>query len=87
MSDNVKLRLLKMGKPNKKNERESTGRSSQSNSLEIWHQAEKLKWLILIVLSLIMSVLIFPNILHKTKTYSPGDVADREIKASRDFLF
>lgn len=87
MSDNAKLRLLKIGKSAKRTERESTVRGSQSNSLKKWYQAERLKWLILLFLSLIMSVLIFPNILHKTKTYSLGDVADRDIKASRNFLF
>lgn len=86
MSDRSKSRLLKMVKPAKKVERDSTVRGSLSNSLNKWNQTEKLKWIILLFLSLIIAVLIFPNILGKAKTYQLGDVADIDIKASRDFL-
>ena len=86
MSDRSKSRLLKMVKPAKKVERDSTVRGSLSKSLSNWYQPERLKWFILLVLSLIISVLIFPNILGKTKTYHLGDVADLDIKATRDFL-
>ena len=75
-----------MVKPPKKVERDSTVRGSLSKSLSNWCQAERLKWFILLVLSLIISLLIFPNILGKTKTYHLGDVADLDIKATRDFL-
>ena len=44
------------------------------------------KWCIFIGLSLIFSLLLFPSILTPTKTYNLGDVADRDMKASREFL-
>jgi putative nucleotidyltransferase with HDIG domain len=87
MPNKSKLRLLKRVKSTKRTEKDSTVRGSLSNSLNKWYQTERLKWFILLVLSLIISVLIFPNILTKTKTYNLGDVADHDIKASRDFLF
>ncbi|HUU80970.1 MAG TPA: hypothetical protein VMW90_05935, partial [Acidobacteriota bacterium] len=45
-------------------------------------------WSILLGLSVIISLLLFPNILILTqpKTYKLGDVADRDIKASHEFL-
>jgi hypothetical protein len=86
MSDKSKLHLLKRAKSTKRVERESAVRGSLSNLLKKWYQIERLKWFILLVLSLITSILIFPNILSKTKTYHLGDVADLDIKASRDFL-
>jgi membrane-associated HD superfamily phosphohydrolase len=46
----------------------------------------KLKWAILIFLSLIISILQFPNILVGPTSYVVGDIAFRDVKASRDFL-
>jgi putative nucleotidyltransferase with HDIG domain len=51
-----------------------------------WFGANKLRWAILILLSLVISVLLFPNILVRPTVYKVGDVAKRDIKASRDFL-
>ena len=47
---------------------------------------EAIKWYILAALSVIVSILLFPNILTRPKIYELGDVADRSIKASREFL-
>lgn len=47
---------------------------------------ETRKWMILIGLSLVVSLLLFPDILVRPRTYVLGDVADRDIKATRDFL-
>ena len=47
---------------------------------------ETRKWLILIGLSIVVSLLLFPDILVRPRTYVLGDVADRDIKATRDFL-
>ncbi len=44
------------------------------------------KWFILIGLSIVVSLLLFPDILVRPRTYVLGDVADRDIKATRDFL-
>ena len=86
MSNKSKLRLLKLGKPTIRIEREPAVRTKKSGPSGKWIGADRLQWLILLVLSLIVSVLIFPNTLSRTKTYHLGDVADRDIKASRDFL-
>jgi putative nucleotidyltransferase with HDIG domain len=48
--------------------------------------ANRLRWAVLIFLSLVISVLLFPNILVRPTIYKVGDVARRDIKASRDFL-
>jgi cyclic-di-AMP phosphodiesterase PgpH len=47
---------------------------------------ETRKWFILIGLSIVVSLLLFPDILVKPRDYALGDVADRDIKATRDFL-
>jgi cyclic-di-AMP phosphodiesterase PgpH len=44
------------------------------------------KWILLIFLSLITSAFLFPSILIRPVSYNIGDVAVRDIKASRDFL-
>ena len=44
------------------------------------------KWFLLFFLSLITSVFLFPSVLLRPLNYSLGDVASRDIKASRDFL-
>ena len=44
------------------------------------------KWIILITLSILVSLLLSPDILIRPRTYVLGDVADRDIKATRDFL-
>jgi putative nucleotidyltransferase with HDIG domain len=51
-----------------------------------WFDADRLRWAVLILLSLVISVLLFPNILVRPTVYKVGDVAKRDIKASRDFL-
>ena len=47
---------------------------------------ERLKWPILVILSLAISVTLFPHILSDSETYKLGEVAQQDIKASRDFL-
>ncbi|HKI49379.1 MAG TPA: hypothetical protein VKA69_08625, partial [Desulfobacteria bacterium] len=59
-----------------------SGRSDRTT----WFRGDTQKWSIFIGLSLIFSVLLFPSILTPTKTYSLGDVADRDMKASQEFL-
>ena len=43
-------------------------------------------WVILAALSLIISILLFPNILSRPKVYNIGDVAEGDIKAPADIL-
>ena len=49
-------------------------------------KSETKKWIILISLSILVSLLLSPDILIRPRTYVLGDVADRDIKATRDFL-
>jgi membrane-associated HD superfamily phosphohydrolase len=80
----TRLRLLGRGKPSRKGEREPillTGRS-------LWNilGTERLRWILLFGLSLVLSVLLFPSVLLKPVHFKLGDVVERDIKASRDFL-
>jgi len=52
----------------------------------VWFGSEAKRWYILLSLSAIIAILLFPSILTPPKPYKLGDVADRDIKASRDFL-
>lgn len=47
---------------------------------------EKRNWFILISVSIVISILLFPHALTGPKTYLPGDVAERDIKAVQEFL-
>ncbi len=47
---------------------------------------ETKKWIILISLSILVSLLLSPDILDRPRKYVLGDVADHDIKATRDFL-
>lgn len=49
-------------------------------------RSDRPKWIILFLLSLTTSFFLFPGILLKPVDYTIGDVAARDIKASRDFL-
>ena len=51
-----------------------------------WLRPEVKRLYILFGLSVIISVLLFPNILNRPKKYKLGDVAERDIKASREIL-
>ena len=46
----------------------------------------RLRWFTLIFMSLVVAVLLSPNVLTKPTFYKVGDVASRGIKASQDFL-
>lgn len=47
---------------------------------------ESLSLLILILMSLVISVFLFPDILERPRTYNLGDVSQEDIKATRDLL-
>ncbi len=51
-----------------------------------WFRPEAQRWYILLALSAIISILLFPSILTPPKRYNLGDVANLDIKASREFL-
>ncbi|MHC1726562.1 MAG: HD family phosphohydrolase [Syntrophobacteraceae bacterium] len=44
------------------------------------------KWILLAAMSLIVSLLVGPSFIIDSPRYTPGDIADRNIKAKRDFL-
>jgi hypothetical protein len=86
MTDRTKIKPLAKGKPVKRSEREGAGRGKPSAASRKRRIADPLKWGTLIILSLVISLLLFPNILSKPPSYKLGDVAKRDIKASHDFL-
>jgi len=43
-------------------------------------------WVILMSVTLVFTIFLYPNLVIKTHTYQLGDVAERDIKASKDFL-
>ena len=85
--DKSKLKSLNRRKASGKRERKtsSSGRKGREDA-PIWFRPEAKRWYILLSLSMIISILLFPSILTPPKAYKLGDVADRDIKASREFL-
>jgi len=72
--------------PRKKEADISHAKAKGIGPKNVWFRAEAQKCYILLVMSMIISILLFPSILTPPKAYHLGDVADRDIKASRDFL-
>jgi putative nucleotidyltransferase with HDIG domain len=55
--------------------------------LRLWASRSQIRpWIILIVLSLVISIFLFPDILTRPKVHMIGDVAEKDIKASADIL-
>jgi putative nucleotidyltransferase with HDIG domain len=48
--------------------------------------SKRLRWSILIAVTIIFTVLLYPNLVITKHHYSLGDVAERDIKAPRDFF-
>ena len=69
-----------------KGDRESATGALNGEKKANWLGAEAKKWYILISLSVVISILLFPNILTRPKIYKLGDVADMSVKASHEFL-
>lgn len=86
MPDKTKIRTLGRSKPQKRGERETFHGSKHSSKRGRWFGPNVQKWAILIGLSIIISILLFPNVLTRPRIYNLGDVADRDIKASRELL-
>ncbi|MBW1721356.1 MAG: HDIG domain-containing protein [Deltaproteobacteria bacterium] len=55
-------------------------------SLKGLSEPERLKWLVFTLLSLVVSLALYPGILSRPAAYRLGDIASRDIKASEDFL-
>ena len=76
-------------KPSRKKETDASRGTTKGHGARggsIWVRSEAKRWYILLSLSVIISILLFPSVLTPPKAYELGDVAGRDIKASRDFL-
>ncbi|HEX9911212.1 MAG TPA: hypothetical protein VGA86_10020, partial [Desulfatiglandales bacterium] len=86
MPDKVKVRPISGLKPHKKPEQDTTLRASLRGFLKPLGNPARLRWITLIFMSLVVAVLLSPNVLTRPASYNVGDVASRGIKASQDFL-
>ncbi len=86
MPEKPKTKPPSKGRSPVRAERESAAKGKRLSSLGNLFNPDRLRWLILVALSLIIAFSLFPNILIKPKTYRLGDVAEKDIKASHDFL-
>jgi len=86
MPDTPRIKSLPKGRPSRRLEKETHAMVKSSGRLVNWFRPGKLRWLILVALSLIISIFLFPHFLSKPKIYRLGDVADIDIKASKDLL-
>lgn len=80
------MKSSKKNRPTRRTERDPLPGSKGLGQDRQWSGEEAKKWYILVGLSVIISILLFPNILSRQKIYELGDVADRGIKASQEFL-
>jgi cyclic-di-AMP phosphodiesterase PgpH len=65
---------------------EEPAMANDSSLVKRLDRFEGLRLLILLVMSLVISIFLFPDILERPKSYSLGDVAKEDIKASSDLL-
>ncbi len=86
MSEKSKIKPITNRRSLKKPEMESSFIGRVSRFGRNWLQPLRLRWVIVVTLSIIISVLLFPGILIRPADYKIGDVAPRDIKASHDFL-
>ncbi len=86
MSDKIKSNTSKKVNPLKRADKESALKGKLSDLAGTFSHPERLRWFLLPLLSLIMSIALFPGILSKPHIYRLGDVAERDIKASGDLL-
>ena len=86
MPDKPKMNAQRRGKSPRRVEREPAIKGKHAQRSGSLTGNEGLKWVVLLALSLVISLLLFPNILSQPKVYKLGDVAGNDIKASSDFL-
>jgi len=86
MPDKVKVRPISGLKPHKKLDQEASLRAKLNAFLGQLVNPARLRWITLIFMSLVVAVLLSPNVLTRPPSYKVGDVASRGIKASQDFL-
>jgi putative nucleotidyltransferase with HDIG domain len=85
-SDKTKRKVFQWAKLLRGAEKGAFPTGEKDAGPSIWVRPEAQKWYILFGLSLIISILLFPNILTRPQQYKLGDVADRDIKAESEFL-
>jgi len=86
MPDKIKVRPISGLKPLKKPEQEASLRAKLRGFVAQQANPTRLRWITLIFMSLVVAVLLSPNVLKRPASYNVGDVAARGIKASQDFL-
>ena len=86
MPDKVKVRPISGLKPHKKPDQETGLRAKLTGFAGRQVNPARLRWITLIFMSLVVAVLLSPNVLTRPPSYKVGDVASRGIKASQDFL-
>lgn len=86
-SDKTKIRSSNRLKSSRKRDRDSLPKGAKGKGHPgFWFRPEAQRLYILLGLSAIISLLLFPSILTPPKRYNLGDVANLDIKASREFL-
>lgn len=86
-SDKTKIRSSNRLKSSRKRDRDSLPKGAKGKGQPgFWFRPEAQRLYILLGLSAIISLLLFPSILTPPKRYNLGDVANLDIKASREFL-
>ena len=53
---------------------------------KLFGSSDYVRWIILICVTIIFTVLLYPNLVIKKHAYKLGDVAEADIKATKDFL-
>ncbi len=86
MPDKAKVRPISGLKHHKKPEKETYLRTRLSGFHGQAVNPARVRWITLIFMSLVVAVLLSPNVLTRPASYKIGDVASRGIKASQDFL-
>jgi len=84
--DLQKIRAAKKPRPGRRNDADLRHSARDQKPKRRWLGSEAKKWYVLLGMTVVISVLLFPNLLTSPKTYNLGDVAARDIKASREFL-
>lgn len=60
----------------------------QKNTIERFFGLEEhFRWLLLAVVTAVIIVVLFPSLIISQRSYVSGDVVERDIKATKDFLF
>lgn len=85
-SEKKRKKTLKNSKLPKSGERDTLTDAKNVRVKGHWFGAEALNWYMLIGLTIIISILLFPDMLTSPKMYNLGDVATRDVKASYEFL-